>query len=201
VPPLPTCQLDTHLSGECNTQVAFLRERKQPGGSTHQPLLAASVLARAVARLELKGPMYHDLNLVLQMYMRSCGACERIGRTPIPMPYSRCDAGAGQKFLRLAVHCMQGRLCVSLQACNVNMFDQNGCCACRHTTRFILFYVTFLPFALWKHLGWATLAVAPLITLLLSGIENIGVMIEVGFILLHLLLLWPPGFTRCLGPV
>ena len=48
----------------------------------------------------------------------------------------------------------------------------------RHTTRFILVYISFLPFALWRHLSWATLGVAPLISLLLCGIENIGVMIE-----------------------
>lgn len=39
----------------------------------------------------------------------------------------------------------------------------------------LLVYVTFLPLALWPKLHWATLAVAPLIALLLCGIENIGV--------------------------
>jgi hypothetical protein len=38
---------------------------------------------------------------------------------------------------------------------------------CRHTTRFILIYTAFLPLALWKDIEWATLAVAPTITLLL----------------------------------
>lgn len=49
---------------------------------------------------------------------------------------------------------------------------------CRHTTRFLLAYLTFLPLALWAPLRWATLAVAPLIAFLLTGVENISVMIE-----------------------
>lgn len=49
---------------------------------------------------------------------------------------------------------------------------------CRHTTRFVLIYVSFLPLALWASLDWATIIVAPTIALLLAGIENIGVMIE-----------------------
>jgi hypothetical protein len=49
---------------------------------------------------------------------------------------------------------------------------------CRHSNRFVLAYVTFLPLALWNHLSWATIVVAPVITFLLAGIENIGVMIE-----------------------
>jgi hypothetical protein len=45
---------------------------------------------------------------------------------------------------------------------------------CRHTTRFILVYIVFLPFALWRQLGFVSLAVGPLVALLLCGIENIG---------------------------
>jgi ion channel-forming bestrophin family protein len=35
-----------------------------------------------------------------------------------------------------------------------------------------------MPAVLWKHLSWATFGVAPLITLLLAGIDNIGIQIE-----------------------
>ena len=36
-----------------------------------------------------------------------------------------------------------------------------------HTTRFLLVYVLCLPLAMWPKLGWATVVVAPLATLLL----------------------------------
>ena len=49
---------------------------------------------------------------------------------------------------------------------------------CRHTTRFILFYTFFMPFVLWRNLRWGGFFVAPLITLLLAGIDNIGIFIE-----------------------
>jgi hypothetical protein len=41
-----------------------------------------------------------------------------------------------------------------------------------------MLYITFLPFGLWQHLGYYTVAFAPLIAFMLAGIENIGVMIE-----------------------
>jgi predicted membrane chloride channel (bestrophin family) len=41
-----------------------------------------------------------------------------------------------------------------------------------------MLYITFLPLGLWQHLGYATVAVAPMIAFLLAGIENIGIMIE-----------------------
>ena len=39
-------------------------------------------------------------------------------------------------------------------------------------------YVALMPLALWPSCGYWTLVVAPLITFLLAGIENIGVQIE-----------------------
>ena len=50
--------------------------------------------------------------------------------------------------------------------------------ACRHTTRFILIYTFFMPIVLWRNLEWGVFFVAPLITLLLAGIDNIGMHIE-----------------------
>ena len=35
-----------------------------------------------------------------------------------------------------------------------------------------------MPLALWSQLQWATLAIAPIVGFLLTGVENIGVMIE-----------------------
>lgn len=51
--------------------------------------------------------------------------------------------------------------------------------ACRHTTRFIVLYTGFMPLLLWAQFKWWTFAVASLITMLLAGIDNIGIMIEV----------------------
>ena len=36
-----------------------------------------------------------------------------------------------------------------------------------------------MPLLLWTHFGWWTFFVASLITLMLAGIDNIGIMIEV----------------------
>jgi predicted membrane chloride channel (bestrophin family) len=49
---------------------------------------------------------------------------------------------------------------------------------CRHTTRFILIYTFFMPIVLWRTLHWGVFFVAPLITMLLAGIDNIGIFIE-----------------------
>lgn len=50
---------------------------------------------------------------------------------------------------------------------------------CRHTTRFVIAYVAFMPLGLWRHCGYWTLAIAPLITFMLAGIENIGVQVRI----------------------
>lgn len=71
-------------------QVTYLREQRTEGATRHQPLLATNALMQAVRRLHLSGAQQLDVMTVLQDYMRSCGICERIARTPIPFPYSRC---------------------------------------------------------------------------------------------------------------
>ncbi|KAL4444930.1 hypothetical protein ABPG77_003980 [Micractinium sp. CCAP 211/92] len=48
----------------------------------------------------------------------------------------------------------------------------------RHTHRFILCYITFLPFAFWPLFKWFTLPVMALFTFLITGAENVGVQIE-----------------------
>ncbi|PSC75297.1 UPF0187, chloroplastic [Micractinium conductrix] len=48
----------------------------------------------------------------------------------------------------------------------------------RHTQRFLLVYVTFLPVVYFDFFGWATPAVMAMLTYLLCGIENIGCQIE-----------------------
>ena len=48
----------------------------------------------------------------------------------------------------------------------------------RQTSRFIIIFVTFLPFGLWEFLHWLTIPVMAVIALMLVGIENIGIQLE-----------------------
>lgn len=48
----------------------------------------------------------------------------------------------------------------------------------RHTSRFIICYLTFLPFALWSYLGWVLLPTMVILAFLLLGIENIGIQVR-----------------------
>eukprot|EP00892_Ulva_mutabilis_P012503 jgi/Ulvmu1/9625/UM054_0055.1 len=56
----------------------------------------------------------------------------------------------------------------------------------RHTTRCLILWLTVMPYALWGNLGWATIVAAPLISFLLSGINEIGIDVEEPFSLLPL---------------
>ncbi|KAG2434369.1 hypothetical protein HYH02_012384 [Chlamydomonas schloesseri] len=56
----------------------------------------------------------------------------------------------------------------------------------RHTSRYLMIYLTALPMVLWNSLGWWTPAASVLITFLLLGTENIGVQIEEPFRVLPL---------------
>ncbi len=60
-------------------------------------------------------------------------------------------------------------------ACLIHM------CMCRHTSRFLIIWLTFLPFAVWPVYGWATPGITAVITFLLVGVENIGIQIEQPF--------------------
>ncbi|WPT13952.1 UPF0187 protein [Picochlorum sp. SENEW3] len=48
----------------------------------------------------------------------------------------------------------------------------------RQTSRFLLLYMTFLPFSLVAYCSWASIAVVPCLAFLLVGIENIGIHAE-----------------------
>ncbi|KAL4859746.1 hypothetical protein ACK3TF_000036 [Chlorella vulgaris] len=56
----------------------------------------------------------------------------------------------------------------------------------RHTHRFLLFYITFLPFAFWPLYKWYTLPIMAVLAFLLCGVENIGVQCEEPFRVLPL---------------
>ena len=57
---------------------------------------------------------------------------------------------------------------------------------CRHTSRFLVIYVTFMPFTLWRACGWGCVPASVIIAFLLLGIEEIGVQIEEPFGILPL---------------
>jgi len=54
-------------------------------------------------------------------------------------------------------------------------------CCCRHTSRFLLWWLTGFPFAAWSSYGWFTPFVTAVVTFLLLGVENIGIQIEEPF--------------------
>jgi hypothetical protein len=51
--------------------------------------------------------------------------------------------------------------------------------ACRHTGRFLVLWLTCLPFVIWQELGWFSVPISMIVSFLLFGIEEIGVQIEV----------------------
>lgn len=57
---------------------------------------------------------------------------------------------------------------------------------CRHTSRFLVIWLGFLPFTLWRACHWVMVPAAVLISFLLLGVEEIGVQIEEPFGILPL---------------
>ena len=57
---------------------------------------------------------------------------------------------------------------------------------CRHTSRFLLWWLTGFPFAAWACYGWVTPLITAVVTFLLLGVENIGIQIEEPFEVLPL---------------
>ncbi len=56
----------------------------------------------------------------------------------------------------------------------------------RHTSRFLVLWLFFLPFTMWSPCGWATIPSAVILAFVLLGIEEIGVQIEEPFVILPL---------------
>lgn len=56
----------------------------------------------------------------------------------------------------------------------------------RHTTRCLILWLAVMPYALWGNLGWGTVIAGPLISFLLSGINEIGIDVEEPFSILPL---------------
>ena len=57
---------------------------------------------------------------------------------------------------------------------------------CRHTGRFLVLWLTCLPFVIWQELGWFSVPISMVVSFLLFGIEEIGVQIEEPFGILAL---------------
>lgn len=57
---------------------------------------------------------------------------------------------------------------------------------CRHTSRFLVIWLTIMPFTLWKSCHWSMVPAAFIICFLLLSIEEIGVQIEEPFSILPL---------------
>eukprot|EP00878_Enallax_costatus_P025175 GHUV01026908.1.p1 GENE.GHUV01026908.1~~GHUV01026908.1.p1 ORF type:complete len:418 (+),score=116.02 GHUV01026908.1:150-1403(+) len=51
----------------------------------------------------------------------------------------------------------------------------------RHTGRFLVLWLTCLPFVIWQELGWFSVPISMVVSFLLFGIEEIGVQIEEPF--------------------
>jgi predicted membrane chloride channel (bestrophin family) len=56
----------------------------------------------------------------------------------------------------------------------------------RHNSRFLIIWLTLLPFTLWDQCHWFTLPVTTLVAFLLLGIKEIGVVVEEPFSILPL---------------
>ena len=96
-------------------QLAYLQRDAHDGGTRHHPLLCLEVLATAIAKLKLRSPCQADLLDVLERYMGCCATNERIARTPIPPPYSRCVCSLTPSACALAWACAGNNLSKACQ--------------------------------------------------------------------------------------
>lgn len=55
-----------------------------------------------------------------------------------------------------------------------------------HTSRFLVFWLFFLPFTLYTELGWGALPLAPVLTFLIFGVAEIAIDLEEPFSILPL---------------
>jgi predicted membrane chloride channel (bestrophin family) len=92
--------------------------------------------------------------------------------------YSRtCRSGLSPQE-RAAVELELGHLEMAVGACERMSRQPIPLAYTRHTSRFIIVFLTFLPFALWPYLLWLTAPATAMLAFLLVGIENIGVQLE-----------------------
>ena len=87
-----------------------------------------------------------------------------------------------QQHMHCKAHTLPGRSALSSYS-NAQLWvtRQHCACTCRHTCRFLLWWLTGFPFAAWAHYGWVTPFITALVAFLLLGTENIGIQIEEPF--------------------
>ena len=133
------------------------------------------MLSGMLLRAELSDYERTQVELLLNQCDTVIGACERIYSTAMPLAYNRhaslWPAVAGE---RVCLHPTWGQALSCVRP------------RCRHAHRFLLTFITFLPFALWPLFEWMTCAVMPVLSFLLVATENIGIQIEEPFRVLDL---------------
>lgn len=108
----------------------------------HKGNRAIQLLSHIVNHAKVPSIQRAEMDRQLTTFINTVGACERIQKTPIPLPYTR------------------------------------------HTSRFLILWLSLLPFALWPVYGWATPGIIAVCSFLLLGIENIGIQMEDPFAVL-----------------
>ena len=105
-----------------------------------------------------------QLEVQLSKLDQVVGGCERILRQPMPRAYNRCaGAGAGAAWLVERAGRKEGplrwragaRVRARAPAARARLDRRPAAPVprCRHTQRFLLLYLTFLPFILFEYFG------------------------------------------------
>lgn len=159
---------DDHLTSVLHP--AELQWLKARAGQGIPPIAALQVLSRLLDRAGLHAMERQQVEGLLSQLDVVIGGCERIRAQPIPYAWNRCVAPACSWWLAGPVRGSPNIWMVFFYVFISNVV----LCVCRHTHRFILCYITFLPFALWSLYHWATLPIMAIFSFLLAGVENVG---------------------------
>lgn len=111
---------------------------------------------------------------------------DKIVRTPLPLSYSRhtlrrgamCPHALASPAARPALSVLPTRTCRAPTAPAPPLRHANTHPGPTPPRRFLVVWLTFLPFVAWKELGWATVPVDVILAFFLLGIEEIGVQVE-----------------------
>jgi hypothetical protein len=134
------------------------------------------VLSALLDRAQLSDIQRQQLEAQLSHFDTIIGGCERILRQAIPRAWNRWVL-PGCPLVPLPNSTLPLPTTISPLSC-VSTGTSLRALRCRHTHRFILVYITFLPFAFWSLFGWFTLPIMAVFTFLLCGVENVGIQIE-----------------------
>jgi hypothetical protein len=136
------------------------------------------VLSRLLDGAGLEVIERQQLEALLSQLDVVIGGCERIRAQPIPYAWNRCGGLLGlscKALAPLSPVCLRRDGCLQVSPTAASPPPMPPC---SHTHRFLLFYITFLPFAFWPLYQWYTLPISAVVAFLLCGVENIGVQIE-----------------------